>query len=99
MSKEVKLIVIASINTSEMNSFNTYIEGLTKCYNKAGAKTEAQYAIESTYLGESTPDFVSVISFNDQDAFNSVYDSDDYKKLIVAREKAFQTVEVYIVKS
>lgn len=99
MTKEVKLVVVATINTSEMNSFNTYIKGLTKCYEKVGAKTESQYSIESTYLGNTKPDFVSVISFKDKDAFDTVYKSDEYKKLLNSRDKAFKTIEVYIVKN
>ena len=99
MSKEVKLIVVATINTSEMNSFNTYIEGLTKCYEKAEAVTEAQYSIESTYLGKTKPDFISIISFKDKSAFDSVYHSSAYKNLLTSRDKAFKSIEVYIVKN
>ncbi len=97
MSNEIQLIVVATINKNEMESFNTYIEGLTQCYEKTGVKTLAQYPIKSTYLGHSQPDFVSVLSFQDEQAFDAVYKSKTYEKLLEARQKAFSSIEVYMV--
>ncbi len=98
MSTEIKLIVVATINSDEMESFNTYIEGLTKCYDQVGAKTVVQYPITQTYLGNLNPDFVSVISFENEGAFDKVYKSSSYQSLLGARSKAFKSIEVYISK-
>ena len=96
MSDPIKLIVIATVNPNETESLNLYLNGLSKCYEKAGVKTDAHYPIVQHYLGEFKADFVSVMTFSTQEDFKAVYDSKDYLKLIPARDKAFSRLEVYI---
>ena len=94
---QVTLIVKATINKEEINSFNTYIQNLLIDYQKVNAKKVAQYNITETFIGNETPTFIAVYEFPDMDAFKSIYESKNYvENMIPLRDKAFKSLEVYL---
>lgn len=97
MNSKITLIVKASINPEEMNSFNAYLQKLMFFYQKAKVVQIGQYLIKETYLGDDQPSFVALFTFPDMEAFNSVYESMEYKQtMIPLREKGFKKLEVYL---
>ena len=47
-------------------------------------------------IGNEAPTFIAVMEFPNVEAISEVFDSEEYKKLIPYREKAFSNVEAYI---
>lgn len=96
MTKNVTLIVLATVNPEETDSFHAYLEGLTACYQKVHVKPTYHYTIKNTYMGDQQqPDFLSIIPFDSMETFKAVYDSAEYQQLIPFRDKGFKRLEVY----
>lgn len=98
MEKEkITLIVKATINTEEMDSFNAYIKMLTELFEKVKAEQIGHFPIKETFVGNEKPTFIAVYRFEDRVALNTVYNTDEYKnKMLPLRNKGFKNLEVYL---
>ena len=93
----LSVLVKATVNTTDMNSFHSYIKGLMQLYEKHAVKKVSQYEVREVFIGTELPTFISVYSFKDRNTFDAVYQSDEYRRqLLPLRQKAFSALEVYI---
>jgi uncharacterized protein (DUF1330 family) len=95
MSK-VNLIIVATINQSEKEALSYYLEKIAVLYEQVSAKSVGKYKISKASIGEYNPSLVSIMEFPDIVSFDKVFESEEYKKLIPYREKAFLKVEAYL---
>lgn len=98
MDKEkITLIVKATINAEEMESFNAYIERLTQLFEKVKAEPIGHFPIKETFVGNEQPTFIAIYRFESKEALNAVYGTDEYKnKMLPLRNKGFKNLEVYL---
>ena len=98
MNLKIFLIIIGFINPQERESFNHYSTEINQLYENAGAKVTGRYPIVQTLVGEEKPNFILVVEFPDQEALQKLFTSEEYKKLVPYREKAFSKLNVFISK-
>ena len=98
MEKEkITLIVKATINPTEMESFNAYIVQLTQLFEKARAESIGHFPIKETFVGTENPSFIAIYRFKNRAAFNAVYETEVYKNdMLPLRNKGFKQLEVYL---
>lgn len=98
MDKEkITLIVKATINPEEMGSFNAYIGQLTALFEKVRAEQIGHFPVTETFVGDQQPTFIAVYRFENREALNSVYDTDEYQnEMLPLRNKGFKNLEVYL---
>lgn len=95
MSK-VNLTIIATVNPDGKEELSHYLEKVGELYKKINAKPVNKLKITKSLIGDHTPSFISIMEFPNMESLNEVFESDDYKKLIPYREKAFSKLEAYI---
>lgn len=97
MENEITLIVKATINFEEMDSFNAYVEKLTKLFAQVNAVQIGHYPIKEKFVGEGLPTFIAVYKLPDRLALDAVYATEEYKTtMIPLRNKGFKKLEVYL---
>ena len=96
MSTKVILIIIATINPSEKDSLTYYLQEMNKLYQEVGANQIKKYQITESLIGEETANLVSIMEFPNREAMEKVFKSEEYKKLVPYREKAFIKVTAMI---
>lgn len=98
MDKEkITLIVKATINSDEMDSFNAYIGRLTELFANVKAEPLGHFPIKETFVGNDLPTFIAVYRFESKAALNSIYGTDEYKNIMLPlRNKGFKNLEVYL---
>ena len=97
MENKVTLIVKATINPDETDSFNAYIGRLTELYAKVNAEPIGYYPIKETLVGNELPSFLAIYKFEDKEALNAVYETHEYKNtMLPLRNKGFKNLEVYL---
>ncbi|SED05742.1 Uncharacterized conserved protein, DUF1330 family [Tenacibaculum sp. MAR_2009_124] len=90
------LTIVATINPKGKEELSKYLEKTEILYKKVNAKPVHKFMITKTLIGESTPNLVSIMEFQNIHSLNDVFESDDYKELIPYREKAFTKLEAFI---
>ncbi|MGE5944068.1 MAG: hypothetical protein ACM31G_06990 [Flavobacteriales bacterium] len=96
-SKEVILIVKATVNPDEMESFNAYIDRLTELFAKVKAESIGHFLIKETLVGNELPSFIGIYKFKSKKTLNAVYGTTEYiNKMIPLRNKGFKRLEVYL---
>lgn len=96
MNLKIFLIIIGFINPQEQESFTHYSTQINLLYENAGAEVKNRYPILQTLLGEEKPDFILVVEFPNQQSLQQLFTSEEYKKLIPYRQKAFSKINVFI---
>lgn len=95
MSK-VHLTIVATINPNGKEELSHYLEKVGVLYTKVKAVPVNKLKITQALIGDYVPSLVSIMEFPTMDAFNAVFESDEYKELITYREKAFSKLEAFI---
>ncbi len=96
MSLKIILIIIGFINPQEKQSFDYYATNMHQQYESVGAVIIEKYPIIHNAVGEERPDFVMIVEFPNQQAFQKLFSSEEYKKLVPYREKGFTKLNVFI---
>ena len=96
MNLKIFLIIIGFINPQEQESFNIYSTQINQLYENAGAEVTNRYPIVQTLMGDEKPNFILVVEFPNQTSLHQLFTSEDYKKLVPYREKAFSKINVFI---
>ncbi len=94
--KGVFLIIIASVNPSEKDALNYYLQEMSILYQEVGAKPTGRYKISEALMGSASTNLVSIMEFPSREALDKVFKSEEYKKLIPFRQKAFLKLEALI---
>ena len=95
MSK-VNLTIVASINPEGKEELTHYIEKVGELYKRVNAIPINKFKVTDSLIGNYIPSLVSIMEFPDMKSLTDVFESDEYKKLIPFREKAFSKLEAYI---
>lgn len=97
MENQITLIVKATINLEEIDSFNSYIEKLTALFAKVNAEQMGHYPIKETFVGNDLPTFIAIFRLRDRTALDAVYGTEEYKNtMLPLRNKGFKRLEVYL---
>jgi len=84
------------INSQEKESFDLYASNMRQQYQDVGAVIVDKYPIVHNVFGGEKPDFIMVVEFPNQESFQELFASEDYKKLVPYREKGFNKLNVFI---
>ncbi|WP_439132482.1 DUF1330 domain-containing protein [Polaribacter sp.] len=95
MNIKIILIIIAFVNPKEKEAFEYYRSKIRAKYELVGAKP-VKYPIKRGVIGKEKPDFIMVVEFPNQESMEKLFTSEDYKKLIPYRNKAFTDLKVFI---
>ena len=98
MNFKLFLIIIGFINMQEQEAFQHYASEMRQQYEAVGATVQERYPIVHSVMGDEKPDFMLVVEFPNEQAFQQLFGSEEYKKLVPYREKAFKDLKVYISK-
>lgn len=97
MENKVTLIVKATVNSEDMDSFNAYIEKLTRLFAEVKAERIGHYPIKETFVGNDVPTFIAIFELRDGKALNAVYKTEEYKNtMLPLRNRGFKALEVYL---
>jgi len=97
MNLKIILIIIAFANPNEKEAFEYYKSQIRAQYELVGAK-RVKYPIDYVVMGEEKPDFIMVVEFPNQKALQKLFAGEDYKELVLYREKAFTNLNVFLSK-
>lgn len=98
MTTKLILIIIAFLNPQEKQAFEYYKTHINELYVEVGATVKERYTIIHNATGNEKPDFVMVVEFPDEQSFQKLFGSEDYKKLLPYRAKAFKKIDALISK-
>jgi len=96
MNLKIILIIIGFINPQEKQSFDYYASNMQQQYENVGAVIVEKYPILHNVVGDEKPDFVMVVEFPNQQAFQKLFSGEEYKKLVPYRKKGFSKLNVFI---
>jgi uncharacterized protein (DUF1330 family) len=96
MSLKIILIIIGFINPQEQSSFEYYASNMRQQYEAVGAVIIDKYPIQYSVFGGEKPDFIMMVEFPNQAAFEKLFAGDEYKKLVPFREKGFNKLNVFV---
>jgi uncharacterized protein (DUF1330 family) len=98
MSEKSILIVNAVLNPSEVMSLERYSTRVTDLFQASGAKPIGRYRLVEPILGNRHPSLVVMMEFPSDRAIREVFASEAYQKLTPEREKAFESLDVFIAR-
>ena len=93
---KIIFIVLASIDPTEKDAAMSYIDQVTEMQLSAGAVVLGKHPIAETFIGTLDVDVVSILEFPSQEAFDSVFGSDEYAGLIPLRDKGFSKLHAFV---
>ena len=95
MSEKATLVVTAVPNPSEMESVQGYLHGVMPLLMGAGGTLVRRLKISKVVNGRPAG-MVLVMDFESADAVTAMFDSDDYRALIPARDKGFAEMNILV---
>ena len=96
MSMKIILIIIGFINPQDKQSFDYYATHMRQQYEIVGATIVEKYPVSHNVFGGEKPDFVMVVEFPNVEAFQKLFASEQYNKLVPYRDKGFSKLDVFI---
>lgn len=90
------MIVNGWINPEGKEALSEYVQASTPLFAEAGGHLISRYQIAKTVLGNESPNLVVLMSFDNAQSIQGVFDLEAYKELIPLREKGFRKLEVCI---
>jgi len=90
------MIVSATPNKNEIEAMKYYAQHAKKLLRAAGGKPIGGYKISEKIYGESSPASFFIVEFPNELAIRNFLNSEEYKKLIPYRNKAFTKINIYI---
>ncbi len=96
MSETSILIVNAVVNPAEAAALEQYSTQVTALFKASGAKPLGRYRLIEPVLGDRHPTLVVMMEFPSDQAIRDVFASEAYQHLTPEREKAFETLDVFI---
>ena len=95
MSEKATLVVTAVPNPSEMESVHAYLHGVMPLLMGAGGTLVRRLKTSKVVNGRPAG-MVLVMDFAAADAVAAMFDSDDYRALVPARDKGFTEMNILI---
>lgn len=96
MAERKFMIVNAILNPIEKEAFAFYSENSAPLFKKAGGTPVGKFKITQNLVGNTNLQILVIMEFPSDQAIKNVFASEEYKKLLPYRDKAFSELEVYI---
>lgn len=93
----VKLIVMTTLDPNEPEALNEYLAVAGPLTENAGAKLLERHETTKVIHGESVAQFIMILEYPSVEAIETLFDSQEYKSIIKARDKAFTSYQVAIL--
>ena len=95
MSEKSTLVVTATPNPSEMESVQSYLQGVMPLLTAAGGQLVKRLKVENLIHGNANG-MVLVMDFDSDDAVTGLFESDEYAKLVSVRDKGFKEMNIMV---
>jgi uncharacterized protein (DUF1330 family) len=95
MSEKSTLVVTATPNPNEMESVQSYLQGVMPLLTDAGGQLVKRLKVENLIHGNSNG-MVLVMDFDSDDAVTGLFESDEYAKLVPVRDKGFKEMNIMV---
>lgn len=90
------LIAVSAPREGHEEDFNSYVDQVVPLLVRAGGQLVKRLAVRDVVAGGSTAANVLVMDFRDIDTLRDVFESDEYKALIPARDSGFAYIDILI---
>jgi uncharacterized protein (DUF1330 family) len=94
MSNATTLVVTASPNPSEPEAMQDYLKGVLPLLMGAGGQPVKRLKVTDAVGGTPGYGMVLVMNFESKDDVAAMFESEEYKALIPAREKGFTSMSI-----
>ena len=88
------LVINAIVNKENMAELPTYLEGIKQVFGKYGAKPVARYKTVEQLAGEDSPEMVSISSFENVEAIQTLIKSEEFRALSELRARVFSKLNI-----
>lgn len=93
----IQVVACLTLNPDEPEAIQTYFDTAMPLIESVGAVIRQRFDIGEAIIGERIAETMMVVEYPDHDALESVFESDDYKAIIPARDKAFLKYSVNVL--
>lgn len=83
--------------TQDEQARGQYLQGSDKIFREHGMTNATVYQSGEALVGDLTPHAVVMIEWEDAERCQAAFQSDEYKALIDARDKAFQRLDITLL--
>ncbi|MCP4608972.1 MAG: DUF1330 domain-containing protein [Planctomycetes bacterium] len=94
--KKVLLLTLALPNPDEKEALQQYQQGAGPLFAKHGGKGLGKIAIAENFVGDNPAAFLGIAEFPSAKAVKGLFSSEDYQKLVPARDKGLKALNLYI---
>lgn len=98
MEDKATLVVTASPKPGEQESVSAYLQGVLPLLMGAGGELVKRLQVGEIVNGAQYG-MVLVMDFESKDKVRSIFDSDEYKALLPARDRGFLEINISIAQS
>jgi len=95
MSDKVTLVVTATPNPGEMESVQSYLQGVMPLLMGAGGNLVKRLKVDESIKGNSAG-MVLVMDFDSPTAVTEMFESKEYEALIPARDTGFTEMNIHL---
>ena len=95
MSNKVTLVVTATPNPSEMESVQTYLQGVMPLLMGAGGNLVKRLKVDENINGDPAG-MVLVMDFDSSDTITEMFASDEYAALVPVRDTGFASMNIHL---
>ncbi len=90
------VFAIGAPDPSEPEALATYGKETGQLLRQVGGKGVARYMIAETLHGDDPAAFVAIMEFPSSEAAKGFFDSEAYRNVIPARDRAFRSLSIYL---
>ena len=95
MDNKTTLVVTAIPNPSEMHSVQEYLQAVLPLFMGAGGKLIKRLKLDKVLHGDPSG-MVLVMDFDSTEAVTAMFESDEYAKLMPARDRGFAEMNILL---
>jgi len=95
MSEKATLVVTATPNPEEIESVQSYLQGVLPLLSGAGGQLVKRLKVENLIYGKPNG-MVLVMDFDSEEAITGLFESEDYAKLLPVRDKGFKEMNIML---
>ena len=95
MSEKATLVVTATPNPEEIESVQSYLQGVLPLLSGAGGQLVKRLKVENLIYGKPNG-MVLVMDFDSVEAITGLFESEDYAKLLPVRDKGFKEMNIML---
>ena len=93
----IRVLALTTLNPDQTEALSTYMATTSPLLEQAKARVVQTYNTQSTLIGETVPNTVTIVEYPDMDAVNFVFQSAEYGLLKEIRAQAFSNYQIAIL--